>query len=62
MEQANKVDPKDTLVLMNLGKTCADLGDIAAARKWYAEIIRIDPNGEYAKPAKEALKKLDSRP
>jgi tetratricopeptide (TPR) repeat protein len=58
LEKANKIDPKDTLVLMNLGKVSLKLGDRAGAQKYYHEVVKVDPNGEYAEGAKEALKKL----
>ena len=58
LEKANKIDPKDTLVMRNLGYVCAKMGDNAAARKWYEAVIKAEPDGEYAARAKEALKKL----
>jgi tetratricopeptide (TPR) repeat protein len=47
MEKANRINPKDTLVLMNLGQICSKLGDNRDARKWYQEVLRVDPEGEY---------------
>ena len=61
LKKANKVDPKDTLVLMNLGKVSLKLGDSAGAQKYYHEVVKVDPNGEYAQEAKEALKKLKKK-
>lgn len=58
LEKANKINPKDTLVLMNLGQICSKLGDNQAARKWYQEVLKVDPEGEYAAQAKDALAKL----
>ena len=58
LEKAHQVDPKDGLVMYNLGRISADLGDRAAARKWYEESIKVDPDGDHAEPAKAALKKL----
>jgi Tfp pilus assembly protein PilF len=52
MKKANQVDPKDTLVLMNLGNVSLKLGDSASARKYYEEIVKVDPNGEYAQDAR----------
>jgi tetratricopeptide (TPR) repeat protein len=61
LEKANKVDPKDTLVMRNLGYVCAKLGDNAAARKWYEGVIKAEPNGENTAAAKEALSKLKKK-
>jgi tetratricopeptide (TPR) repeat protein len=58
LEKANRIDPKDTLVLMNLGQICSKLGDNRSARKWYQEVLKVDPEGEYALQAKDALAKL----
>jgi tetratricopeptide (TPR) repeat protein len=58
LEKANKTDPKDTLVLVNLGRICSKLGDNQAARKWYQEVLKVDPEGEDARQAKDALAKL----
>jgi tetratricopeptide (TPR) repeat protein len=58
LEKANKIDPKDTLVMTNLGYVCSKLGDNAAARKWYEAVIKADPNGELATRAKDGLAKL----
>jgi tetratricopeptide (TPR) repeat protein len=58
LEKANRVAPKDTLVLMNLGRICSQLGDNPAARKWYEEVVKVEPNGEYAEQAKEKLGEL----
>ncbi|PYK29230.1 MAG: hypothetical protein DME57_11155 [Verrucomicrobia bacterium] len=61
LEKANKVDPKDTLVMTNLGYVCSKLGDNVAARKWYEAVIKADPNGELATRAKEGLSKLKKK-
>ena len=58
LERANRIDPKDTLVMMNLGHICSKLGDSRGARKWYEEVIKVDPTGEYARQAKDAIAKL----
>ena len=58
LEKAHQVDPKDGLIIFNLGRISADVGDKAAARKWYEESIKADPEGDHAEAAKEALKKL----
>jgi tetratricopeptide (TPR) repeat protein len=58
LEKANRIAPNDTLVLMNLGRICSKLGDNRAARKWYEEVVKVEPDGEYADQAKDALGKL----
>ena len=58
LEKAHQVDPKDGLVMFNLGRISAEAGNKAAARKWYEESIKADPEGEHVEAAKEALKKM----
>jgi tetratricopeptide (TPR) repeat protein len=58
LEKAHQVDPKDGLIIFNLGRISAEAGDKVAARKWYEESIMADPEGEHVEAAKEALKKL----
>ena len=58
LEKAHQVDPKDGLIIFNLGRISAEAGDKTAARKWYEESIKADPEGDHAEAAKEALKKL----
>ncbi len=58
LEKAHKVDPKDALVLVNLGRVASDMGDDAAAKKYYEEAVKADPNGENAQEAKDALAEL----
>ena len=61
LEKANKVDPKDTLVTYNLGYVSEKLRDQAAARRWYEETLKIEPDGEHAQKAKQALAKLKKK-
>ncbi len=58
LEKAHQIDPKDTLVMYNLGYTSEKMGDKSSARKWYEETLKADPEGDGAEKAKEALKKL----
>ena len=58
LEKAHQVDPKDGLIMFNLGRISAKAGDKAAARKWFEESLKVDPEGDHAEPAKEALAKL----
>jgi Tfp pilus assembly protein PilF len=46
---------------MNLGNVSLKVGDSASARKYFEEIIKVDPNGEYASEAKQALAKLKKK-
>jgi tetratricopeptide (TPR) repeat protein len=61
LEKANHVDPTDTLVMYNLGCVSDKLGDKNAARKWYEETLKAEPNGEHAQQAKQALTKLKKK-
>lgn len=61
LEKAHQVNPKDALVLYNLGTISEKLADKAAARKWYEETVKADPEGEHAEKAKDALRKLTPR-
>src|SRR5437588_3965821 len=61
LEKAHQVDPKDSLVMYNLGYTSEKLGDKTAARKWYDAVIKAEPDGEDAGRAKEALAKLKKK-
>lgn len=61
LEKAHKIDPQDALVMFNLGQICSKLGDVPAARKYYEELIKADPNGEYSERAKDALTKLKKK-
>jgi tetratricopeptide (TPR) repeat protein len=58
LEKAHKVDPKDALVLVNLGRVSSDMGDDANAKKYYEEAVKADPKGENAQEAKDALAEL----
>jgi tetratricopeptide (TPR) repeat protein len=58
LEKAHKADPKDTLVLVNLGQVSSDMNDLDAAKKYYEEAIKVDPKGEQAEEAREALAEL----
>jgi hypothetical protein len=35
--------------------------DFVSARKYYEEALKLDPNGEYAQEAKQALRKLNKK-
>jgi tetratricopeptide (TPR) repeat protein len=61
LEKAHQADPKDTLVTYNLGYVSEKLRDQTAARRWYEETLKIDPGGEHAQNAKQALAKLKKK-
>ena len=46
---------------MNLGNVSLKVGDSASARKYYEEVVKVDPNGEYAQDAKDALRRLKKK-
>jgi tetratricopeptide (TPR) repeat protein len=58
LEKANKIDPKSTIVLTNLGVVCTQMGDIASARKYYEAVVTLEPTGMYTQEAKDALREL----
>ena len=60
-EKAHQVNPKSTGVLINLGNVSVQQNDIAGARKFYEEALKLEPNGEYVQEAKEALRKLKKK-
>ena len=61
LEKAHQIDPRDGLVTYNLGYVSEQLHDQAGARKWYEETLKIEPDGEHAKKAKQSLAKLKKR-
>jgi tetratricopeptide (TPR) repeat protein len=61
LEKAHQVDPKDELVLYNLGYVSEELGDKKAAQKWYEECLKSEPDGEHAQKVKQALAKLKKK-
>ena len=58
LEKARNADPKDGLVIYNLGTVSEKMGDKSAAKKWYEESLKAEPNDQYAETAKQALAKL----
>lgn len=57
---AEKVAPKDAIVLSNIADTYHILGDYKNERKYLEKIIKID-DGEFAERAKNYLKELDEK-
>ena len=61
LEKARQIEPKSVGVLMNLGNISLQLEDTAGARKFFEEALKLEPNGEYAQDAKQALGNLKKK-
>jgi len=61
LEKARQIDPKSVGALINLGNVSVKMKDSTSARKYFEEALKLDPNGEYAQEAKEALRKLNKK-
>ena len=57
-EKAHQLDPKSVGTLIGLGQLSAEMKDFASARKYYDEALKLEPNGQYAQTAKEALRSV----
>src|SRR6267143_1905145 len=57
-EKAHEIDPKAAGVLINLGNVSVEMKDFSTARTYFEEAVKLEPNGQYASEAKEALRKL----
>src|SRR5438874_8083526 len=62
LEKAHEIEPKSVGALINLGNISVEMKDFAGARKYYEEALKLEPNGQYAREAKEALRKLKKKP
>ena len=60
-EKAHQLDPKSAEPLIALGQVSAQMKDVVSARKYYEEALKVEPNGQYAQAAKEALQKLKKK-
>jgi tetratricopeptide (TPR) repeat protein len=60
-EKAHQLEPKAVGTLVGLGQISAEMKDFVSARKYYEEALKLEPNGHYAKAAKEALGKLKKK-
>jgi Tfp pilus assembly protein PilF len=60
-EKAHQLDPKSAVALIALGQVSAEMKDFVSARKYYEEALKLEPNGQYAQTAKEALQKLKKK-
>jgi Tfp pilus assembly protein PilF len=61
LEKARALEPKSVGALMNLGNISVQAKDNDAARKYFEEALKLEPNGEYAPEAKQALAKLKKK-
>jgi Tfp pilus assembly protein PilF len=52
------MDPKSVGPLINLGNVSNKMKDVASARKYFEEVLKLDPTGPYAQDAKKALGRL----
>jgi tetratricopeptide (TPR) repeat protein len=60
-EKARQLDPNSAQPLIALGQISVEMKDFASARKYYEEALKLEPDGQYAKTAKEALQKLKKK-
>jgi tetratricopeptide (TPR) repeat protein len=61
LEKVYQLEPKAVGTLVGLGQISAEMKDFVSARKYYEEALKLEPNGHYAKAAKEALGKLKKK-
>lgn len=60
--RAEKADPKDLFVKLNLAKTDQGLGRPEAARRKWEEVIKLAPDSDEAKDARTEISKLPQKP
>jgi tetratricopeptide (TPR) repeat protein len=60
-EKAHQLDPKSVVSLIALGQISAEMKDFVSARKYYGEALKLEPSGQYAQTAKQALRKLKKK-
>jgi tetratricopeptide (TPR) repeat protein len=60
-EKAHEIDPKSVMALVALGQVSVEMKDFSSARKYYEDALKLEPNGQYAQEAKEALRKLKKK-
>jgi tetratricopeptide (TPR) repeat protein len=61
LEKAHEINPKLVGVLVNLGNVSVEMKDFSTARKYFEDAVKLEPNGQYAQEAKEALRKLKKK-
>ena len=60
-EKAHQLDPKSVAAVIALGQVSVEMKDFASAKKYYEEALKMEPDGQYAQTAKEALRKLKKK-
>ena len=60
-EKAHQLDPKSVAAVIALGQVSVEMKDFASAKKYYEEALKMEPGGQYAQTAKEALRKLKKK-
>ena len=60
-EKAHQLDPNSAQPLIALGQISVEMKDVASARKYYEEALKLEPDGPYAQEAKERLRKLKKK-
>ena len=60
-EKARALNPNSQMILVNCGRFSLELKDKAGAQKYFEEGLKVDPKGEYAQEAKEALRNLKKK-
>jgi tetratricopeptide (TPR) repeat protein len=61
LEKAHEINPKLVGVLVNLGNVSVEMKDFVSGRKYFEEALKLEPTGQYAQEAKEALRKLKKK-
>jgi tetratricopeptide (TPR) repeat protein len=57
-EKAHQIDPKSVGPLINLGNVSVEMKDSASARKYFEEVLKLDPTGPSSQETRKALEKL----
>lgn len=60
--RAEKTDPKDLFVKLNLAKADVNLGQPEAARHKWEEVIKLAPDSDEANDARQEIAKLQKKP
>jgi tetratricopeptide (TPR) repeat protein len=61
VEKAHQLNPKSVGALLNLGNISVQMKDFSSARKYFEDAVKLDPNGQYGREAKDALRKLKKK-
>jgi len=61
LEKAHQINPKSVGALVNLGNVSVEMKDFSGAQKYYEQALKLEPNGQYAQEAKQALRKLKKK-